>query len=87
MSNADGVTAVLGNFGCQLPFVNTGMGARNADCTINVPNSLQGLAATAEGQFSMVGKSYGPVLFGSGVWGIYNVYDKLMDNFQSWTIC
>jgi hypothetical protein len=82
MSTSNAVSNVLGSFGGQLGLVNTGMGMK-ADGTFNVSSTLQGLAATAESQFALAGKSYGPVQFGIGVWGIYNVYDQVKDNYQS----
>ena len=60
MSTSNAVPNVLGSFGGQLGLVNTGMGMNDADGTFNVSSTLQGLAATAESQFALAGKSYGP---------------------------
>jgi hypothetical protein len=60
MSKDNGVTLVLGNFGGQLGLVNTAMGARNADGSINVSGLLQGTAATALSYAELFDKSWGP---------------------------
>ena len=57
---------MLGSFGGQLGLVNTAMGSKNADGTVNVSGTLQGIAATVESQFALAGKSYGPVQLGTG---------------------
>lgn len=82
MSTSSAVSNVLGSFGGQLGLVNTGMGMKNADGTFNVSSTLQGLAATTESQFALAGKSYGPVQFGIGVWGVGNVGYQVYENYQ-----
>jgi hypothetical protein len=72
MSN-DAVSKVLGSFGGQLGMVNTAMGVNNADGTINVSGTLQGIAATVESQFALAGKSFGLAQALIGGWGIGNV--------------
>ena len=81
MSNSNTVSTVLGNFSVPLGLANTGMGMKNADGTFNVSNTLQGLAATAESQFALAGKSYGPVQAVIGAWGIYNVGIDIYTNY------
>ena len=83
MSNANAISNVLGSFSGQLGLVNTGMGSKTADGTINISSTAQGVAATAQSQFALAGKSYGPVQFGIGVWGVYNVGREVFDNYQS----
>ena len=83
MSNANAISNVLGSFSGQLGLVNTGMGSKSADGTINISSTAQGVAATAQSQFALAGKSYGPVQFGIGVWGVYNVGREVFDNYQS----
>jgi hypothetical protein len=84
MSNANAISNVLGSFSGQLGLVNTGMGSKSADGTINISSTAQGMAATAQSQFALAGKSYGPVQFGIGVWGVINVaQDIYYSNYQS----
>lgn len=59
MSTSNAVSNVLGSFGGQLGLVNTGMGMKNADGTINVSGTLQVIAATTKSQFALAGKSFG----------------------------
>ena len=80
MSNA--VVNVLSGFNGQLGLVNTGMGAKNPDGTIDISGTAQGVASTVESQFAMAGKSYGPVQFGIGLWGVYNAVRDVNDNYQ-----
>ena len=81
MSNA--VVNVLSGFNGQLGLVNTGMGAKNPDGTIDISGTAQGVASTVESQFAMAGKSYGLVQFGIGLWGVVNVGEKVYDNYQT----
>jgi hypothetical protein len=60
MSTSNAVSNVLGSFGGQLGLVNTGMGAKSPDGTVNISSTAQGVAATVESQFALAGKSWGP---------------------------
>ena len=82
MSNADAISKVLGSFGGQLGLLNTAAGYKNADGSVNLSSTLQGVAATTESQLALVGKSWGGFQFGIGVWGIYNVGDQVYANYQ-----
>ncbi len=83
MSNSNAVSNVLGSFGGQLGLVNTGMGMKNADGTFNISGTLQGVAATVESQFALVGKSSGYAQAFVGGWGIRNVGVQVYENYKT----
>lgn len=83
MSNANAISNVLGSFSGQLGLVNTGMGSKSADGTINISSTAQGVAATAQSQFALAGKSWGPAQAVIGAWGVINVAQGIYSNYQS----